>query len=50
MNQQLMRELQEASRGAAREAMKVKVDYNRARSAIGLEPVQAPADKGAAKK
>ena len=50
MNGQLFQELQQASRLAAREEMKVKVDYDRARAAIGLEPAEAPDAKGKAKK
>lgn len=48
MNNQLFGEIQQASRLAARQEMKVKIDYNRARAAIGLEPVEPPAAKGKA--
>jgi peptidyl-prolyl cis-trans isomerase D len=45
MNGQLFQELQQASRLAARQEMKVKVDYNRARAAIGLEPIEPAGGK-----
>jgi len=45
MNSQLFREAEEAARAAARAKMKVQIDYNRARTALGLEPVETPAGK-----
>lgn len=50
MNEQLFRELEQSARTAARADMKVKVDYNRARAAIGLEPIETAAPKGKAEK
>jgi peptidyl-prolyl cis-trans isomerase D len=41
----LFRELGEAARTAARQKIKVKADYARARAAIGLEPLDAKATK-----
>jgi peptidyl-prolyl cis-trans isomerase D len=41
MTSTVFRELGEALQGAARQKMKVKVDYNRARAAIGLAPLDA---------
>ncbi|WP_411287021.1 SurA N-terminal domain-containing protein [Phenylobacterium sp.] len=45
----IFREIGEAARTSARQTLKVKTDYARARAAIGLEPVQQPAEKGKAK-
>ena len=43
----LFNDLGYAARNAARDTIKPKVDYNRARAALGLEPLPAPNAKGA---
>lgn len=47
MTVDMFREMEEAARAGARQKLKVKVDYNRARQALGLEPL---AETGAAAK
>lgn len=42
MNVAMFGEMEQAARLAARQKVKVKVDYARARAAIGLEPQEAP--------
>jgi len=41
MTETLFREIGQSAQAAAREELKVKVDYNRARAAIGLPPLDA---------
>jgi peptidyl-prolyl cis-trans isomerase D len=41
MTDSIFREMGEGARNAAKAKMKVKIDYNRARTAIGLEPLDA---------
>ena len=48
MSEAYLREMMDAATVAARKEADVKVDYNRARTALGLEPIKPPA--GAAKK
>jgi len=49
MTSTIFREIGDSARVSARNEVKVKVDYNRARTAIGLEPVAAPGQPEKAK-
>jgi hypothetical protein len=47
MSVALYRELAETARAAARQKIKVTIDANRARTALGLEPLKPTDAKGA---
>jgi len=49
MTETIFREIGESAQGAARVEVKTKVDYNRARTAIGLQPLNAKGEAEPAK-
>ena len=49
MTETIFREIGEAAQGAARVKVKTKIDYNRARTAIGLQPLNAKGEPEPAK-
>jgi peptidyl-prolyl cis-trans isomerase D len=49
MTETIFREIGEAAQGAARVKVKTKIDYNRARAAIGLQPLNAKGEAEPAK-